>query len=134
MITAGGTLGILIPPSVTMIVYGMATETSIGKLFIAGIVPGPHDDGPLQPPGCLVHTGAPADGRWPPASRRRWEGSTRRGRMCVTVKIFRWFRGGPGAGLAVHGVGDSERGSRRGGLPDSGSWRWRFTRSTGFVI
>ena len=40
IITAGGTLGILIPPSVTMIVYGMATETSIGKLFIAGIIPG----------------------------------------------------------------------------------------------
>ncbi len=40
IIAAGGTLGILIPPSVTMIVYGLATETSIGKLFIAGIIPG----------------------------------------------------------------------------------------------
>jgi tripartite ATP-independent transporter DctM subunit len=40
IITAGGTLGILIPPSVTMIIYGIATETSIGKLFIAGIIPG----------------------------------------------------------------------------------------------
>jgi C4-dicarboxylate transporter, DctM subunit len=39
-IAAGGTLGILIPPSVTMIVYGIATETSIGRLFFAGIVPG----------------------------------------------------------------------------------------------
>jgi C4-dicarboxylate transporter DctM subunit len=39
-IAAGGTLGILIPPSVTMILYGVATETSIGRLFIAGIVPG----------------------------------------------------------------------------------------------
>jgi len=39
-IAAGGTLGILIPPSVTMIVYGIATETSIGRLFIAGIIPG----------------------------------------------------------------------------------------------
>ena len=39
-IGAGGTLGILIPPSVTMIVYGIATETSIGRLFIAGILPG----------------------------------------------------------------------------------------------
>ncbi|MCH4562227.1 TRAP transporter large permease [Halomonas sp. EGI 63088] len=39
-IAAGGTLGILIPPSVTMIIYGIATETSIGRLFIAGIVPG----------------------------------------------------------------------------------------------
>jgi tripartite ATP-independent transporter DctM subunit len=39
-ICAGGTLGILIPPSVTMILYGLATETSIGRLFLAGVVPG----------------------------------------------------------------------------------------------
>ncbi|RTR06931.1 TRAP transporter large permease [Halomonas nitroreducens] len=39
-IAAGGTLGILIPPSVTMIVYGISTETSIGRLFIAGALPG----------------------------------------------------------------------------------------------
>ncbi|WP_417692494.1 TRAP transporter large permease [Roseibium sp.] len=39
-IAAGGTLGILIPPSVTMIVYGIATETSIGRLFLAGLAPG----------------------------------------------------------------------------------------------
>ncbi len=39
-IAAGGTLGILIPPSVTMIVYGISTETSIGRLFIAGLLPG----------------------------------------------------------------------------------------------
>lgn len=39
-IAAGGTLGILIPPSVTLIVYGIATETSIGRLFMAGVLPG----------------------------------------------------------------------------------------------
>jgi len=39
-IAAGGTLGILIPPSVTMIVYGISTETSIGRLFLAGLIPG----------------------------------------------------------------------------------------------
>ena len=39
-IAAGGTLGILIPPSVTMIVYGISTETSIGRLFLAGVIPG----------------------------------------------------------------------------------------------
>jgi tripartite ATP-independent transporter DctM subunit len=39
-IAAGGTLGILIPPSVTLIVYGIATETSIGRLFMAGVIPG----------------------------------------------------------------------------------------------
>ncbi|HOE17753.1 MAG TPA: TRAP transporter large permease [Syntrophorhabdaceae bacterium] len=39
-IVGGGTLGILIPPSITLIVYGIATEISIGQLFIGGIVPG----------------------------------------------------------------------------------------------
>ncbi len=39
-IAVGGTLGILIPPSITMIIYGIITEVSIGKLFIAGIIPG----------------------------------------------------------------------------------------------
>ena len=36
-ICAGGTLGILIPPSITFILYGIATETSIGRLFLAGV-------------------------------------------------------------------------------------------------
>lgn len=39
-IAAGGSLGILIPPSITFIIYGIVTETSIGRLFLAGVVPG----------------------------------------------------------------------------------------------
>src|SRR5207249_8282464 len=39
-LAAGGTLGILIPPSIPMIIYGVMTETSIGHLYMAGIVPG----------------------------------------------------------------------------------------------
>jgi C4-dicarboxylate transporter, DctM subunit len=39
-LAAGGTLGILIPPSFPMIIYGTFTETSVPKLFIAGVVPG----------------------------------------------------------------------------------------------
>ena len=39
-IAAGGTLGILIPPSVIMVIYGLMTETNIGALFAAGILPG----------------------------------------------------------------------------------------------
>jgi TRAP-type mannitol/chloroaromatic compound transport system permease large subunit len=39
-IAAGGTLGILIPPSVPMVIYGLLSETDIAKLFIAGILPG----------------------------------------------------------------------------------------------
>ena len=39
-VASAGTLGALIPPSVVLVIYGILTETSIGKLFIAGIVPG----------------------------------------------------------------------------------------------
>ena len=39
-IASGGTLGILIPPSTIMVIYGIVTETNIGKLFAAGILPG----------------------------------------------------------------------------------------------
>ena len=39
-LAAGGTLGILIPPSVNLIIYGSLTNNSIGKLFIAGLIPG----------------------------------------------------------------------------------------------
>ena len=39
-LAAGGTLGILIPPSINMIVYGMLTETSVPKLYLAGFLPG----------------------------------------------------------------------------------------------
>src|SRR5690606_14378102 len=39
-VVAGGTLGILIPPSIAFIIYGMFTDTSISKLFMAGVIPG----------------------------------------------------------------------------------------------
>jgi C4-dicarboxylate transporter, DctM subunit len=39
-IAAGGTLGILIPPSIAMIIYGAFTDTSVAKLFMAGVLPG----------------------------------------------------------------------------------------------
>ncbi|MDN4606255.1 TRAP transporter large permease [Sporosarcina highlanderae] len=40
LVAAGGTLGILIPPSIPLIIYGITAEVSIGKLFMAGIIPG----------------------------------------------------------------------------------------------
>lgn len=40
VMAAGGTLGIMIPPSTIMVIYGIITETSIGKLFAAGVIPG----------------------------------------------------------------------------------------------
>lgn len=39
-IVSGGTLGILIPPSTTLVIYGIITETNIGKLFMAAVIPG----------------------------------------------------------------------------------------------
>ena len=39
-IAAGGTLGILIPPSVILVIYGLLTQESIGALFMAGFIPG----------------------------------------------------------------------------------------------
>lgn len=39
-VAAGATLGALLPPSITLVIYGIQTETSIGKLFAAGIIPG----------------------------------------------------------------------------------------------
>ncbi|MDR7095670.1 TRAP transporter large permease [Hydrogenophaga laconesensis] len=69
-IAAGGTLGILIPPSTIMVIYGIITETDIGKLFIAGVLPG------LLAIGCLcmavvyITWRDPAAG--PPAERSSW--------------------------------------------------------------
>ena len=40
MIGSSGSLGILIPPSIPLIVYGIVTEQSIGDLFLAGVIPG----------------------------------------------------------------------------------------------
>jgi tripartite ATP-independent transporter DctM subunit len=51
VMAAGGTLGIMIPPSTIMVIYGIVTETNIGKLFAAGVCPGIltalHADGPV---------------------------------------------------------------------------------------
>jgi C4-dicarboxylate transporter DctM subunit len=69
VVAAGGSLGILIPPSVVFIIYGIMTEQSIGKLFVAGIVPGllltglfildrddlGHDQAGIGPPGPTDH-------------------------------------------------------------------------------
>ena len=40
VVAAGGTIGLLIPPSIPLIIYGVLTDTSVGQLFLAGIVPG----------------------------------------------------------------------------------------------
>ena len=45
VIAAGGTLGAMLPPSTVLAVYAILTQQDIGKLFMAGIVPGPPGDG-----------------------------------------------------------------------------------------
>ena len=57
-VAAGGTLGILIPPSTIMVIYGMMTETNIGKLFAAGYPAGNSRDIPALPGGAMDRPGA----------------------------------------------------------------------------
>ena len=69
-IAAGGTLGILIPPSVIMVIYGIMTEQSIGALFAAGIVPGLLATGLYIGAAMLTTARDPALG--PPGERSSW--------------------------------------------------------------
>ena len=73
-IAAGGTLGILIPPSINMIVYGVLTETSIPKLYLAGFIPGIVLAEPVQPDRA---DHLRRSGRSSAASRRRPAGAQR---------------------------------------------------------
>ena len=70
-VAAGGTLGILIPPSTVMIIYGILTEQPIGTLFIAGILPG------ILLSGLFMHDHLSHD----PDSIRRWDRPARRYRL-----------------------------------------------------
>jgi C4-dicarboxylate transporter, DctM subunit len=69
-IAAGGTLGILIPPSVPMVIYGILAEADIGKLFIAGILPGLLLVGLLV--GAVAVQMAIDPGKGPPGTRLPW--------------------------------------------------------------
>jgi C4-dicarboxylate transporter, DctM subunit len=74
-IAAGGTLGILIPPSVALVFYGIMTETDIGALFAAGVIPGIL--------GIVLYAGAVAVVTWinpkmgPPGERVAWKARIR---------------------------------------------------------
>jgi len=105
-IASGGTLGILIPPSTILVVYGIITETDIGKLFVAGILPG------LVAIACLclavvfITWRDPAAG--PPAERFSWSERLRaiRGIWGVAV-LFMLVIGGIYGGVftATEGAG-----------------------------
>ena len=76
-IAAGGTLGILIPPSINMIVYGVLTETSIPKLYLAGFIPGLVLAEPVQPDGAR-HLPHPAGAGRQADARRAGRSASRR--------------------------------------------------------
>ncbi len=124
-IASGGTLGILIPPSTIMVIYGIITETDIGKLFIAGILPG------LVAVVCLclavvvVTWHDPLAG--PPAERTDWAGRLRavRGIWGVAV-LFALVIGGIYGGVftATEGAGVGAAGAFLFALL-RGSLTWR---------
>ncbi len=111
-IAAGGTLGILIPPSVIMVIYGIMTRTDIGKLFVAGILPGLI--------GVLCYVGAVAWTTWrdpsagPPAARvpwpRRWSALAGvRGVLALFLLVvggiyLGWFTPTEAAGIGAAGA------------------------------
>ena len=105
-IAAGGTLGILIPPSIIMVIYGIMTETSIGKLFVAGILPGLDRHGAAVPRGGLDHL---ARSRGRPAGRAALlAGAPRRDQhVWPVVALFVLVIGGIYAGVftATEGAG-----------------------------
>lgn len=105
-IAAGGTLGILIPPSVIMVIYAIMTESHVGKLFIAGILPGIICVGLL----CLAVAWTtwrdPSAG--PPAARASWANRVEAmKRVWPVVGLFVTVIGGIYGGLftATEGAG-----------------------------
>ena len=105
-IASGGTLGIMIPPSTIMVIYGVFTETNIGKLFAAGLLPGILGATLL----CLavVYTTRRDPASGPPGQRTTWR---ERGRALADVwavaALFLFVMGGIYGGLftATEGAG-----------------------------
>jgi TRAP-type C4-dicarboxylate transport system permease large subunit len=94
-IAAGGTLGILIPPSTIMVIYGIMTETNIGKLFAAGVLPGILATLLLCLAVQYVTWRDPKAG--PPGERLPWR------ERWATLAGLHWFAGvGAAVGVAVH--------------------------------
>jgi tripartite ATP-independent transporter DctM subunit len=98
VIAAGGTLGIMIPPSTVFAVYGLITEQDIGKLFIAGVVPG------ILAMGMYMLTitviGMVRPGYLPPGKRVSWKerGESLR-EIWATLLLFAFVIGGIYGGL-----------------------------------
>ena len=129
VIAAGGTLGIMIPPSTVLAIYGLITEQDVGKLFIAGVLPG-------HPRGGHVHDHhhdhrRRAPGFLPAGPRSSWKERVEALRdVWATLLLFAFVIGGIYGGLftATEAAGAGAGGafiigvargrlSRRGHLP-----------------
>ena len=105
-IASGGTLGILIPPSTIMVIYGIITETNIGEMFVAGILPGLVAVAMLCLAVVFVTWRDPQAG--PPAERRTWgERFTALRNIWAVVLLFALVIGGIYGGVftATEGAG-----------------------------
>jgi tripartite ATP-independent transporter DctM subunit len=105
-IAAGGTLGILIPPSTIMVIYGIMTETNIGRLFAAGIIPGIVATGLLCLAVLWMTWRDPQAG--PPGERSSWAARLEAlARVWAVLALFALVIGGIYAGLftATEGAG-----------------------------
>jgi tripartite ATP-independent transporter DctM subunit len=93
VVAAGGTLGILIPPSTGFVIYAILTETSIGKLFLAGILPGLVLTGFFLATVALLTRIDPALG--PPGPRTGWtERGRTLGRAAAVMSVILFTIGG----------------------------------------
>ena len=112
VIAAGGTLGIMIPPSTIMVIYGIVTETNIGKLFAAGVIPGLVCAGLLMLGVAWVVYRHPDAG--PPAEPVAWPERWRALRAIWGVALLvvvvlggiygGWFTATEGAGIGASGA------------------------------
>jgi len=112
VIAAGGTLGIMIPPSTIMVIYGIVTETHIGKLFAAGVLPGLLCAALLMGGVLWIIRHDPAAG---PAGERvgwpeRWQALSRIWGVLLLVALVLggiyggWFTATEGAGIGASGA------------------------------
>jgi len=112
VMAAGGTLGIMIPPSTIMVIYGIVTQTNIGKLFAAGVIPGLMTAGLLMLGITLVTARDPEHA--PPGERTSWPDRWRalRGIWGVIVLVIvvlggiygGYFTATEGAGFGAFGA------------------------------
>ncbi len=112
VIAAGGTLGIMIPPSTILVIYGIVTETHIGKLFAAGVLPGLLCAALLMAGVAWITWRDPAAG--PAGERASWgeRWAALRGIWGVLVLVLLvlggiyggWFTATEGAGIGASGA------------------------------